>query len=222
MIKLRDFQKNIYEVYGLSDDRHFSVPDLVANQNRFTMRALKGIRKNDKRKIEINLIIAFCWMVAIANRLHIDLENKVWKRFPNRCSYCGKSPCQCKIISPRKRKKLNVKSDNRPANISEFQHMFNKIYPAKLRTKIDAGIHLAEETGEVGETISIYLGEHKSTQFTAIKDELADWVSTMFGLANSLEFDVEKELERSFKNGCHACKSIPCKCNFSYIANFDS
>jgi len=221
-MKLRDFQKKIYDIYGLPDDRHFSVHDLLANQNRFSMRALKGIRKKDKRKVKVNLIIAFCWTLAIANRLHIDLGNAVWKRFPNLCSYCGKSPCQCKKIRPKKRKKLKIISDGRPSNIREFQQMFDKIYPAGKRTVIDAGTHLAEEAGETSEAISIYLGEHKKSQFKDIENELADWTSTMFGLANSAKFNIDNELEKNFKNGCHVCKRTPCQCNFSHIAKFDS
>jgi len=221
-MKFRDFQKIIADIYGQPDDRHFSIYDLVSNQNRFTMRALKGIRKKDSRKIKANLIIAFCWLLAIANRLHIDLDDAIWRRFPNLCSYCGKAPCQCKKIKPRKRRKIGRIGTARPTTIAEFQAMFGRIYPPGSRSVVDAGIHLAEETGEIGEAITIYLGEHRRSQFTEIENELADWISTMFGLVNSINFDLERDVERSFKNGCHICKSTPCKCSFSYIAKFDS
>lgn len=93
---ISDFQKFIQDVYGLPDDRLFSLSDLVSNQERFTMRALKGIRKEDKEKLKNNLLIAFSFVFAIANRLKIDVENNLWKRFPYVCSYCRKVPCQCK------------------------------------------------------------------------------------------------------------------------------
>ena len=100
--------------------------------------------------------------------------------------------------------------------------MFEKIYPPKGRSLVDAGIHLAEETGEVNETISIYLGEHKKAQFEKISEELADWTSCMFGIANSAKINVEGELTKRFKNGCHTCHHTPCTCNFSFVANFES
>ena len=78
---LHDFQELIKKVYAVSDDRLFSVSDLISNQERFTMRALKGIRKGDINKLTTNLVLSFSWLVAVANRLHLDLEDCVWKRF---------------------------------------------------------------------------------------------------------------------------------------------
>src|SRR5690348_12818100 len=89
---LRDFQFFNKDVYSLPDDRMFSLPDLLSNQERFTMRAIKGIRKNNKRRLSTNLLVAFSFGMAVCNRLHIDIEDKIWYRFPGVCSYCGKKP----------------------------------------------------------------------------------------------------------------------------------
>jgi len=75
-------QKFNKEVYGLPDDRMYSIWDLLGQTQRFGMRALKGIRKEDTQKITHNLLISLSWVMAIANRLHIDVEEEVWKRFP--------------------------------------------------------------------------------------------------------------------------------------------
>ena len=48
---LQDFQELIKEIYGVPDDRLFSLSDLISNLERFTMRSLKGIRKQDKKKL---------------------------------------------------------------------------------------------------------------------------------------------------------------------------
>lgn len=39
---ISDLQRFVHQVYSLPDDRLFSISDLLANQQRFTMRALKG------------------------------------------------------------------------------------------------------------------------------------------------------------------------------------
>lgn len=100
--------------------------------------------------------------------------------------------------------------------------MFAKIYPPAGRSLADAGVHLAEETGEISEKICAYLGEHKNKQFEEIKNELADWISCFFGVANSAKIDMAKELTKFYKNNCHICHKAPCVCNFSFVAKFKS
>src|SRR3989344_4044054 len=91
-----DFQNLIGNIYSLPDDRLYSIWDLLTQQQRFTMRALKGIRKENVERVKSNLLISFSWLMAIANRLHINVEEDVWKRFPGICSYCGSRPCACR------------------------------------------------------------------------------------------------------------------------------
>jgi NTP pyrophosphatase (non-canonical NTP hydrolase) len=86
----------------------------------------------------------------------------------------------------------------------------------------DACIHLAEETGEVSETVNVFLGEHKSIQFEKITQELADWVSCMFGVANSSEIDITKELVKMYSNNCHVCHKAPCVYKFEFVYKFRS
>lgn len=219
---LESFQKIINEIYGLADDRLFSLPDLVANQERFTMRSLKGIRKGDQKKLKLNLLIAFSWTMAVANRLHINIEAVVLQRFPLVCSYCGKKPCVCKKMKVASRKNPKTKGKAIPKSVFELQSMFGEIYPVSSRTLSDAGIHLAEEMGELTERVYTFLGEHKNKFFNDLKNEIADYISCLFGLASSAGIDVAKELSKMYKNNCHVCHTSPCKCNFSSISRFES
>lgn len=217
---LSQFQNFINEVYSLPDDRLFSLSDLLSNQERFTMRALKGIRKGDKNKLKNNLLIAFSWLMAITNRFHINAEKAVWWRFPMVCSYCGKRPCSCKKIGLFKRVKIIRKKTLKPKNLSDFQKMFSLIYPPTSRTLTHAGVHLAEETGELSEAIHCFLGEHKMKQFEEIKNEIADVISCFFGVANSAKIDIAKEFGKMYYKNCHVCHKVPCVCNFSFVAKF--
>ena len=74
---LNKFQTLIGEIYALTDDRTYSLWDLLTQQQRFTMRALKGIRKGNKKKLIKNLMISLSWLMAIANRFHIKIEDEV-------------------------------------------------------------------------------------------------------------------------------------------------
>ena len=54
---IRDLQKFISTVYALPDDRLYSIWDLLMQEQRIAMRALKGIRKGKIEKVQVNLLI---------------------------------------------------------------------------------------------------------------------------------------------------------------------
>ena len=215
---IRDMQEFISFVYALPDNRLYSIWDLLTQVQRFSMRSLKGIRKNNVEKIKTNLLISLSWLMAIANRLHIDLEDEVWNRFPMRCSYCGKLPCACKKLRASSRTRFKRNNALRPHSLEAFQKMFSDIYPAENRTLPDAGIHLAEEVGEVSEAAHNFLGQHLQNKFSNIRSEMADVVSCVFGVANSAHINLAKELEEMFSDNCHVCHKAPCVCKFSEVS----
>ncbi|RJO62097.1 hypothetical protein C4544_01190 [candidate division WS5 bacterium] len=219
---LRDVQMVNRRIYGAVDDRFFSNWELFSNQERFMMRALKGIRKDDMEKLRVNLVIATSWFLALMNRIHVDIEDAVWNRFPYLCSYCGSCPCACKKIKPSKRARITKKPHLRPKNIRGFQEMFEEIYPSGSRTLEHAGIHQAEEQGELSEAMQVFAGSHKKSTFQEIIDESADYLSCVFAIANSANIDLQSELEKFYSNNCHACHQAPCKCDFRMISDFKS
>jgi len=219
---IREYQNFVKEVYGLSNDRYFNLWDMVINVERFMMRGLKGIRKGDKEKTKINLLIAFSWFMSMMNRLHIDIENQIWKRFPYLCSYCGSCPCSCRERNIEERQSVSADENKRPRTLEEFQNMFNRIYPSEKRTIEHAGVHLAEEAGEFSEALLTYRGGHKDEDFERLELEAADFFSCTMGVFNSLGINVAKELSIMFSNNCHVCKNAPCTCNFKDIRTFKS
>ncbi len=219
---IKEYRVFVEEVYGLSNDRYFSVGDMLANVGRFIMRGLKGIRKNDKKKARINLLVSFSWFTSMMNQLRIDIEDKVWKRFPYLCSYCATCPCSCKEKKLEKRQKVIINEKKRSKTLEEFQNMFGKIYPSEKRSIEHAGVHLAEELGEFSEAILTYRGGHKDEDFEGVELEAADLFSCFMGIFNSLGISVAKELSIMFSNNCHVCKNAPCTCNFIDITKFKS
>ena len=219
--RIRDFQKFVEDVYLLPNDRVYaSIWSFLTQKQRFVMRALKGVRKGDKEKIKMNLLISFSWFMSVCNKLHIDIEDIIWERFPRVCSYCGNCPCVCKTQKVLKRKNISLSKKSRPKSLKDFQKMFDDIYPSNKRTITEAGVHLAEETGEVVEAMDNYFGQHTEKQFKNICLELADFCSCLFGLANSVSFDVEAELVKICKNNCHVCHKAPCVCSFEDVMKF--
>jgi NTP pyrophosphatase (non-canonical NTP hydrolase) len=217
---IKEYQQFVKEVYGLSNDRHFSLQDMLANVQRFMTRGLKGIRKKDAQKTKLNLIISLSWFMSTMNQLHIDIEEEVWKRFPYLCSYCGNCPCICKIQKVQTRQKVKVDHSKRPKTMEKFQEMFNDIYPASQRTLDHAGVHLAEEMGEIAESILNYRGNHGDGDFKNVVLECTDFVSCLIGVFNSLHINLAKEISSEFSKNCHVCKQAPCVCTFVDIMQF--
>lgn len=214
---IAEYQNFVKDVYGLPNDRHYGTWDMVSNVQRFAMRGLKGIRKNDASKIKTNLLITLSWFASLLNRLHVDLENEVWKRFPYLCSYCGTAPCSCKENKIEIRQKIFSDDSKRPKTLEEFQRMFENIYPHERRNLDHAGVHLAEELGEFSEAILAYFGGHKEEDFKKINEESADFFSCLMGVFNSLQINVAKELSIMFSNNCHVCHKAPCECSFDFV-----
>ena len=113
-------------------------------------------------------------------------------------------------------------SFKKPKTLADFQKMFAAVYPIQERTIEEAGIHLAEEIGELNEAVICYYGEHKRSQFRQIEIEIADYISCVFGIANSANMDLAAELSKMFYHGCQVCHKIPCGCNFYFVRKYKS
>jgi NTP pyrophosphatase (non-canonical NTP hydrolase) len=219
---LNDFQNFIEKVYGFSNRRDFNTLDIAINVDRFAMRALKGIRKKDYDKTKKNLLISVSWFGSLANQMCINIENKIQKRFPYQCSYCASCPCVCKEKRGKKSTKINLNQKLLPRKINDFQEMFEKIYPSKKRTLEDAGIHLAEESGELLEAVMSFLGKHEKEDLKKAEDEFADFFSCLIAVLNSLKINLAEELANEFYDNCHVCHKMPCQCKYENIVNYKS
>lgn len=220
---LSEWQDFIEKIYGFSNRRDFNTLDIAINVNRFTMRALKGIRKMDYEKTKKNLLISLSWFSSLANQMCINIEDKIRTRFPYQCSYCASCPCICKEKKIKKR--IKVRSNNNKLNlknINDFQEMFEKIYPSKSRTIEQAGIHLAEESGELLEAVMSFLGKHEKNDLIKVGEEFADFFSCSMAVMNSLKINLAKELTDNYYNNCHVCHKMPCQCSYKNVINYKS
>lgn len=215
---IADFQRLIEELYRTPDDQLFSLFQLISVQARFTMRVVKGIRKDDKEMVRRNLLLAFSWLMTVANRMHIDVSTAMWKRFPGVCSYCGEAPCACKTHKVTRRVKIKEELGRKPRTLIAAQEKIGEIYPPSSRTLAHAGIHLAEEMGEVSESVYRYYANPTDKQCEAVKTELADYSSVIFNVANSAGINMGEELSKLYHNNCYDCHTCPCTCDLSHIA----
>lgn len=217
---IKELQEFVNQIYLLPNDRDFELAEMLSNIQRFAMRGVKGIRQGNPEKAKINTMLSTTWFSSIMTRLHIDIEETVWNRFPSVCSYCGKIPCSCKIDAVQGRKKVIVDDSKKPKTMQGFQEMFEKIYPAKTRTLEIAGLHLSEELGELSESIWTFRSEKRGCDLDIVVKEAGDYFSTVFGVFNSLNSSLAKELSELFYDNCHVCHKAPCECTYQFIRRF--
>lgn len=216
---IADLQKFLDDVYGKSDDQHFSLFELVGQQERFSMRILKDIRKRDHEALSSDIITALSWGLEVANRLHIDVGDVLWQRFPGVCSYCGKRPCSCTTRHLTSRAHISPAAGmKKPRSLAKAQEDLEAIYPSAARTIESAGMLLAEEVGEFSEAIHQYYLSHKEPELAKVKIELADFVSCLFDVANSAHLQLAEILARDYAKNCNHCHNIPCTCDFKKVA----
>ena len=219
---LKDYQDFVEQVYGSKNRREFSIDEMLTNVARFSMRGLKGIRKGDGEKIRLNMLISLSWFMSLMSQLEIPIEEYVWNRFPYLCSYCGECPCACKAKKIQKRIQPHIDQSVRPKTIRGLQEMFGAIYPASARTLEHAGIHLAEEVGELSEAVLRFRGMHGKKDFDKVSLEAADLFSCFMGVLNSAGIDYAAALAEDFSDGCHVCKHAPCTCEYGFVIDFKS
>jgi len=217
---IQDFQEFVNMVYVLPNDMDYELGEMLLNLQRSATRSIKGIRQGDSEKAKTNTLLSLSWFTSTMIRLHINVEEALWKRFPYLCSYCGKLPCSCKKEAVHKRRNVPVNDSKRPETIKEFQQMFNEIYPPSTRTLEIAGLHLAEELGELSQAIQVFRWGKSDSDFEIVAKEAADYLSTVFGVFNSLKADLGKELAKAFYDNCHACHKAPCECQYPFVKRF--
>ncbi len=213
---LSDFQQLNRTIYLVENDRNYNAMDMVSRMKRYATRVLKAVRKDRPDTIPRDLCMGFSWAMALGNRFHLNLEEETWIRFPGVCPYCASIPCRgaaCKTMS-QERKRFESSIEDRPTTLSRSQKMFREIYP--FNSLQDAAMHLAEETGEMGEAIEEFMGTHSPSLFIKIVEELVDVVTNQLAVASCIDVDLAVEMEKIFGRGCPepGCLGVPCTCGF--------
>lgn len=201
------------DIYLIVNDRNYDTSHIISRIHRYAIYVLKAARKKKIDRIPYHLSMAFSWSMALANRLHISIEDETWKRFPGVCPYCTKPVCAC-VERPEERSRIDVPWSVKPGTLIGFQEMFARIYPAN--TLESSAAHLAEEVGELDQAVEFFAGTHQPAFFDEIVEELVDVVANLCAVATCSNLVLSDEVARVFQNGCPACGQNPCKnCGFT-------
>ena len=220
-----ELQELVAEIYGAPNDRWFDLADMATNISRFTMRAIKAVRRDDAGKVEKNLAIAISWFASSANRLHMQVSQVTWRRFPYQCATCRLCPCGCGASSLLAEERIAKRP--KPATISQLQERFAELYPPESRSLEHAAIHLIEEVGEYQEALLMYRTRHRHADLRQVETEAADFVSCALGLYSSIDHKsnssngAARALANLFDHNCHECRMSPCNCSFDRVMTYN-
>ena len=82
------------ELYGANDEKRGMEKTMLWFYEECGELA-EAMRKEDKAAIEEEMADVFAWLTSLANMMDIDVEQACLKKYPMKCSRCGKSPCEC-------------------------------------------------------------------------------------------------------------------------------
>lgn len=211
-MSIKDLQNLILEIYGVPDDRLYSVEDLLYYGQKFALLAIKDIEEKNTEDSVLNFSITLAWFLALANRYHLDLEKLTWKRYSFKCPFCLEIPCDCEKKEGLKAKKTGRPSSRKPKGISSWQEMVKKIYPQDDISELI--MIFLRKADDLNYSFRLFLREKQIKHFKEIKTKSADYFVLLIRIFNALEADIASQFNKMFKNGCHVCHKTPCECNY--------
>lgn len=183
------------------------------------------LRSADDTEGQLTMPIVLCkalgWFFPLAARLRVaSLERIVFRKFPTVCPYCREAPhrTDCDSTSWPDHEELErlyeVKAQAMPETLTDWQRMFNTIYPRGHGTRTSAS-KLFEEVGELAEALRFF---DRRPQYAL--GEMADVFSYLMGIANEYtanidaarEFDYGASFLLEYPGVCRICVKERCAC----------
>lgn len=190
-------------------------------------------KRQDEQEARQFLPKIFAWSAALLRKMRpgrVELEDIIFRKFPNACSYCLKKPCSCwqgekpSLDEQQLRKLYYLEGSTQRRSANDFQRMFRDVYSESwgILKKTQAGelrrpvfIRLVEEIAELCESIRFH---HLYPE--NFENELADFLAWWFALVSTFPASTssteillaEDCLWRAYPGQCPDCQMVPCLC----------
>jgi hypothetical protein len=209
---IEDLIKINRSIYGVGDDRLYSVDDLLYYNQKYILRFIDSAESKSEQA-KSDLIVALFWYIALIFRYHIDIESELWKHYSYKCPRCMDIPCSCQGIDIDERKKTGRPPSRLPGSLSEWQAMILKIYPND--TLPDVGNKLIKYLDKLSFCFRNYIKKPNEKNLKELEYRTIDYFVLVFEAMNLMNIDLDNEISTMFKRGCYVCHKIPCICNYS-------
>lgn len=199
------FESLFFASQNLERDRYRVFCHLMEKAGAFTKAVTKH---NDYAAARLNLAKMFAWYCALLRSFSraMDLEERVWEKFPKCCPYCLENQCTCATYPERPvlqpdlvLAEARLRHAERPRDLVHWQQMFDRIYNQSAYSRTEEGEPVpptqaeaswllsrafnrtVEELGEVAEAMRV-----EDFHPDNLRNEIADVFAWMCALANLL------------------------------------
>ena len=93
-MEIRDFQKLMKDLYYANDKERGPEKTLLWIMEEVGELS-EGVRMGGHDAIEEEIADLIAWTCSLANLCDIEVERALAKKYPGKCRYCGKLPCEC-------------------------------------------------------------------------------------------------------------------------------
>lgn len=198
-------------IYGIPDDRMYDLDDIFYYHQKWLLRYVDDKKHSRTDSAWKNFLITTAWFLAIINRVHLDLEQILYKRYSWKCPFCLELPCQCDTDKKgRKSRKTGRPAGIKPATITAWQVLIEKIYPASsLGFK---NLAILQSQDQFHQTFRNFRRESSHRSLRQIEIASADYFVEILKIANQFKFDLGNNYKELFSDGCFVCHKSPCGC----------
>lgn len=206
--------QNMFASIYTEANKKYSDPELLLRLLEEVSVVMEIVRKDKREDLPEQLARTYAWVNGLANRLQIQLQEVLWNKFPNVCSYCMRAEnCSCAVEHPTIQNKetilrrLRRDRSKEPKSLKEHQELHGKLYGRQndRLIVIQVAAHLAEEAGEISR-------DFRHHDMEKLGGEMSDVLSWIFALANRLHIDLEKTVWEQYPHECEKCQKIVCVC----------
>lgn len=215
---LTEWQKMFSAIYKEHDNQFYETPHLLLRVVEEMSQMAEAIRKDDLPALISKIPEVFCWLMAYYDRLDIDIEEALWKKYPGICPYCFRRE-KCLCITEDSKSKYNpdnpkykpFRRDRKkmPKSLKEWQLMFKKIYGNinRLESKKRLWFHFMEEIGEISR-------EFRKNDRRHLEEECADGLAWLLPFCTKLEVDLDELTWNRYPWECDICHKEKCECKY--------
>lgn len=215
---LQEWQSMFRAIYKEHDDRLYETSSLLLRVVEEMSEMAEALRKDDLPELIKNIPEVFCWLMALYDRLNINIEEALWRKYPGICPYCFREE-KCLCITEDSKPKYNFQ-DSRyncfrrdrkrmPKSLREWQSMFKRIYGNinRLESKKRLWFHFMEEIGEISKAL-----RHGNKE--ELEAECADALAWLLPFCTKLELDIDELVWKRFPWECDVCHKQKCECEY--------
>lgn len=91
------FQRLIKDIYFDKDSKRGVDKTFVWFVEEVGELASEVHKQKSREKLEEEFADVFAWLFSLANLENIEIEEALRKKYPGKCSKCGKIPCLCGV-----------------------------------------------------------------------------------------------------------------------------